>query len=72
MLLDFVGPSRSPIASEGLEIALDVEHGSQLWHVGDDVHPCLLGFAGVFVELRELVDELLQFDRGYMRLESGD
>ena len=49
-----------------------VEHGSQLWHVGDDVYACFFGFTGVLVELRELVNEMFQFDRGDMRPQSGD
>ena len=32
----------------------------------------LLGFIGVLVELRVVVNELLQLDRGYMRLKSRD
>ena len=40
--------------------------------LGDNVHSRFLGFAGVLVELRQLVYELLQLDRRYMPFQLGD
>ena len=66
VLLHLISPGRFPVVTGRRRIRRKenpyVHHSPQLWHLRYDIHARLGGGARIWIELRELVNELLRLD----------
>ena len=73
VFLRLVGPGRFPLAIGRGRVCWEenpnVQHRPQLWHFRDDIHAGFGRGARIWIELRELVNELLRLHRSDVPLE---